>query len=55
MKKFLFNTYVKLCLVWVILALGVQVSMIFLQFANPKLAESIAKQVTWKLDDRFKK
>jgi len=55
MKKFLLSTYVKLCLVWVILALGFQVSMVFLQFANPKLADSIAKELTWKLDGRFKK
>lgn len=55
MKKFLLNVYIKLCLIWVVIALTFQVTMVVLQFANPKIADSVAKELTWKIDGTFKK
>ena len=54
MNKF-FNVFIRACLVWVILALSFQVTMLTMSVVNPKLETKISNELTWKLDGRFKK
>jgi hypothetical protein len=49
-KQFLLG----LCMLWVVVALVAQLTMVTLSFTNPNLATEIAKQITWKIDERFK-
>ena len=55
LKDKLFLGFVKLVLVWTILALSFQVTMITLSVVNPELATKIGNELTWKLDGRFNK
>jgi hypothetical protein len=55
MKQKLFDGFVRLVLVWVVFAFSFQVYMLTLSFTDPKLADTIAKELTWKLDGRFNK
>ena len=48
------NLIVMSCLMFVTVALLIQVTMVTLSFTNPKLADKVAKEVTWKIDSRFK-
>jgi len=55
MKQRLFNSFAKLCLVWVIFALSFQVTMLTLSVTRPELATRIGNELSWKLDGRFNK
>lgn len=52
MKKFQL-AIAQICLVFVSLALAVQLSMVVLSFTNPKLATQLSKEAIWILDERF--
>ena len=54
-KEVLFLRFVQLCLVWTVVALSFQVTMLTLSAVNPKLATKVSNELTWKLDGRFKK
>jgi hypothetical protein len=53
-KEKLFLGFVKLALVWTVFALSFQVTMLTLSVAKPELATKIGRELTWKLDGRFK-
>jgi len=55
MKQRLFNGFVKLALVWVVLALSFQVTMLTLTLTKPELATKIGNELTWALDGTFNK
>lgn len=54
MNKFL-NVFARVALVWVIFALSFQVTMIALNFVNPKLVTIISNEISWKLDGTYSK
>ena len=53
MNKFL-NVFARVALVWVILALTFQVTMLVLSVVNPELETKIGNEIMWKLDGTFK-
>lgn len=53
-KEKLFLGFVTLTLVWTVLALLFQVTMMTLSVTQPELATKIGNELTWKLDGRFK-
>jgi hypothetical protein len=55
MKQRLFNSFLKVCLVWVVFALSFQVTMLTLTFTKPELATKIGNELTWALDGTFNK
>ena len=55
LKDKLFLSFVKLVLVWTVLALTFEVTMLTLSYTKPELATRIGNELTWKLDGRFKK
>jgi len=54
-KEKLLDVYAYFCLAWVALALAFQVTLICLDFKDPKLATKVSNELIWKLDDTFKK
>lgn len=53
--NWLFSSFIRFCLIWVVFALTFQVSMLVLSFTNPTLEQKISNQIAWKLDGRFNK
>jgi hypothetical protein len=51
----LFHVYLKLCLCWIFLALGMQVFFIYLEFSGQEERMSrYANEFEWKFDGTFK-
>lgn len=55
LKERLLLGFVKTCLIWTILALGFQVTMLGLSVVNPELETKIGNEIMWKIDGTFKK
>jgi len=54
-KEIIGITFIKLVLVWVIVALLFQVSMVMVHFFGPtKMEQNIANEISWKIDGTFK-
>lgn len=53
--NYLFLWFIKLCFVWVVLALTFQVTMLILTFTNPTLERKISNELMWKIDGTFNK
>jgi hypothetical protein len=55
LKEVALLSFLRLCMIWVILALTFQVTMLTLSFVNPKLETKIGNEIMWKIDGRFNK
>ena len=55
MKQKLFESFVKLVLVWTVFALTFQVTMLTLSVVNPDLEKRIGNEIMWKIDGTFNK
>lgn len=54
-KEIIGITFIKLALVWVIVALLFQVSMVMVHFFGPtEMEQNIANEISWKIDGTFK-
>lgn len=53
--NYLFLWFIKLCFVWVVLALTFQITMLILTFTNPTLERKISNELMWKIDGTFNK
>ena len=54
-SQFLFNIYLRLCLCWVVFALGIQVFFVYLQVSGQQERMlQYSNEFAWKFDGRFK-
>jgi hypothetical protein len=54
-SELLFNSFLILTMVWIVVALSTQVFFIYLEFTNQQdRMRDISNKVTWKIDGRFK-
>jgi hypothetical protein len=54
-SEFLFHVYLRLCLCWIVLALGMQLFFVYLMVSNQEeRASRYANEFEWKFDGTFK-
>jgi hypothetical protein len=53
LKEVALLSFLRLCMIWVILALCFQVFMLGASAIRPSLASRIGNELTWRLDGRF--
>ena len=54
MRKVKFiDVFARLAFIWIVFALGFQVTMLTLSVVNPQLETKIGNEIMWKLDGRF--
>jgi len=54
-KELLFSCFVRLILVWVLLAFSFQITMLFMSYYNPKYVQNKGNQLIWTFDGNFNK
>jgi hypothetical protein len=53
LKEVALLSFLRLCMIWVILALSFQVFMLGASVIRPSLTSRISNELTWRLDGRF--